>query len=502
MCLDRFQARQPRPTGWAARQPPRGVLAGAAVLVILARGEAAGNPPVEEDRPVATAADANPDTAATEAVAEQAPSEARMGGSLTLRYGAREGAGNDRMSARLGVDWELRHWSGGISALLENTILDDAIHVEEGVGSFELSERWIGWARDLGRTNVDLRLGTAHGLRFGEGLVLGAPSFDGIQLQVSPGPRLRLIALAGRTDVIDPEDFFAEPIGLFPIDDEFLGKRGSLAAVRAELGDDGMLMGWSLVDARADGLPTARLLSADLAFHRGRVDFSGEAGVRDGGGTALFARTDVSLADGLTLGIERRQYRDFASPLGNAPLYTGLSSSSERDEDGWLLRMDFAPTERVSGTWSADYSKGLDSSGKREVKLDHRLALNFALTEKTAVAVGFEYEDVRLGIDGQVHSLLLTHSFDGGARLAARLSVDRSTPGTDTTLRLAWRRPIANRRLTLLVDDSIRSSGGSIENSLVLGTSVRLGTSSQLTVRATMADAEPNSLDVSWYRRF
>ena len=35
---------------------------------------------------------------------------------------------------------------------------------------------------------------------------------------------------------------------------------------------------------------------------------------------------DVELAEGYVLGVERRDYRDFGSPLGNAPLYGGLSA--------------------------------------------------------------------------------------------------------------------------------------------------------------------------------
>ena len=96
----------------------------------------------------------------------------------------------------------------------------------------------------------------------------------------------------------------------------------------------------------------------------------------------------------------------------------------------------------------------------------------------------------------------MTHAFADGGRLSGRVSADASSPGTRTTVRLNYRRPLLGRRLTLLVDDTLRHERGSLRSTLQVGTSVRLGASSYLTVRGTLADGEPEGLDITWYRRF
>ena len=122
--------------------------------------------------------------------------------------------------------------------------------------------------------------------------------------------------------------------------------------------------------------------------------------------------------------------------------------------------------------------------------------------ERTALAYGYEIEDAADGPDGQMHSLLLSHAFEGGGRLSGRLALDRSTPGWRTTLRASWRQPLLDRRLTLLFDDPLRSEEGSLRHGLTGGVSLRVGSSSFLTFRATAEAGADDSVDVTWYRRF
>jgi hypothetical protein len=428
-----------------------------------------------------------------------------VAGSLSLRAGLREGGGNDRLSARLSLEWAAGRWAGGFTAEFENAMREGAIHSEDGIGSFDLSERWIGWRHDGLRNEVDLRLGTSFGLRFGEGLVLGSASFEGLTARVGLGRRWELAAVAGRTDVLDPYDFFEEPLDLLPEEEEFLGTQGELAGLRVQFeAADGVQLAANLLRARADGTPWAGLASLDFALSRGALDLAGELAAREEGGTAAYLRGDWSPAEKWGLGFEHRRYSDFVSPVGNPPLYTGLSAGSERDETGWLLRFDWLPTERFSASLAFDYSSGggKQDAGVAGVRRAHRLELHWLASERSSVSYGFELEDLAGGRDGSIHSILATHAFEDGGRLSGRLQLDFSTPDSRQTLRVNYRRPFAGRRVTLLVDDTLRREGGSVLNSLQVGASLRLGLGSHLTVRGTLADGEANGLDLTWYRRF
>ena len=109
-------------------------------------------------------------------------------------------------------------WRGGFTAQAESRELSGAIHHEPGVGSFDLPERWVGFAAERGRATFDVRMGTSFGQRFAEGLVLGSASFEGVTLDVDTGRRLRVTALSGETESLDPLEFFDEPLTLFPDD--------------------------------------------------------------------------------------------------------------------------------------------------------------------------------------------------------------------------------------------------------------------------------------------
>lgn len=520
MRLEELPSPRPLRVGGSARharpvRPAREAVAVLSVFLLLASAPdapatEAPEPPATDERPEhgETASDAaDPAVPATAAasIPDSSPTPASIDGSLTLRYQASEGSGNDRASARLSLEWLAGRWSGGFTALLENQVLDGAIHSEPGIGSLDLPERWIGWSRELERTALDFRLGTAHGLRFGEGLVFGAARFDGLQAAIEHGP-MRFIAVAGRTESLTPEDFLFEPLTLFPPDEEeTFGSDGELAGVRAEItASERLRVGTTLLSARADGLPRADLAGVDVWWTKGRLDLSAELAARSGGGHAMFLRADVVASDEVVVGIERRDYRDFGSPLGNAPLYGGLSAGDDRDEDGWLLRVDFVPHERISGSWSFDYSdaRGKQDEGAAGVRRDHRLALDFRVGERTAIGYGFELEDTSGGEDGQIHSVLVSHAFESGGRLSGRLSLDRSTPGWRTTMRTSWRQPLAGRRITLLFDDTVRIEGGSIAHAFTAGLSMRVGESSFITVRATTEAGAADSIDATWYRRF
>ena len=490
--------RLPSAHGALSSAEARLVRALAALLLLTASGWARGQegpPPAAAE--TAAEADAKADSA-------REP-DARVDGSLSLRAGLREGAGNDRLSARLSLEWSAGHWSGGFTAEFENAMREGAIHQEDGVGSFDLSERWVGWSRELARSTVDLRLGTTFGLRFGEGLVLGSASFDGLAARVTAGRRWELAAVAGRTDVLDPYDFFEEPLDLLPEEEEFLGTKGELVGLRVQAeAAEGLVIGLNGLRARADGTPWAGLASVDLALRRGALDLAAELAAREQGGTAAYLRGDWSPSDKWGLGFEHRNYRDFVSPVGHPPLYTGLSAGSERDETGWLVRLDLLPTERFSASLAFDYSSGggKDSPGVPTVRRAHSLELNWLVSERTSISYGFELEDLAGGRDGTIHSILATHAFEDGGRLSARLQVDHSSADARESLRMNYRRPFFGRRLTLLVDDTLRRQEGGVLNTLQLGASLRLGLQSHLTVRGTLADDEANGLDLTWYRRF
>jgi hypothetical protein len=265
----------------------------------------------------------------------------------------------------------------------------------------------------------------------------------------------------------------------------------------------------NLLAARATGTPRADLSSVDLAWTHGPLDVAGEVAARHGGGTAAYARADVTPSDKWGIGVEARRYENFASPLGSAPLYGGLTAGDERDEIGGLVRADFAPTRRFSGSVSWDWSRGPDKSGAGAgagaggtlLRRDARLALRWSLGERTSLAYGFEHEDLSKGRDGRVHSLLAATTFEKAGRLAVRLSLDEAAEDPRKTIRVSYRLPLRQRKVTLLVDDTLRLDDVS-NNRLQAGASVRLGKLSFLTVRGTLAQGEADTVDVTWYRRF
>lgn len=436
-----------------------------------------------------------------ETASPEAPSEpkARVTGSIQTRATIQGGDGNDRLSSRLGLEWLAGRWSGGFSLELSNDD-DGTLWGREGVGSLDLSERWLGWT-SRGPRRIDLRLGTARGITFAEGLVLGSPTFDGLELSMDVTKRQRLIIVAGRTESLDPDDLLDDDLGLFP-DDDLLGNDGRLAGLRHEIRRGASLLGVNLLHAEAEGADAAMLGSADWAFTRGPVDFSSEVAFDGDGGWGAFARTSVTPAETWGVTVEARRYQDFKSPLDAAPRYEGLSSSDEQDEVGGLVRFDFAPFARFSGSASFDYSQGGETGpGKSNVRRDTRLALRWALGESTTLAYGFELEDLAKGRDGRVHSLLLTHSFEKYGRLSARFSFDRAGEDPRDSLRVSWRCPVRGRKMTVLVDATLRLEE-KLTKELQAGFSMRLGTSSFLTCRATITDDDSESVDVTWYRRF
>lgn len=453
--------------------------------------------PAEPAEAPAPAPSAEPQADAGEAGAEPAAS---VTGSIQTRATIQGGDGNDRLSTRLGLEWLAGRFSGGFSLELSNDRGDGALWGKDGVGSLELSERWLGW-RSRGPRHVELRLGTSRGITFAEGLVLGSPTFDGLELSADVTPRQRLIVLAGRTESLDPDDLIDDDLGLFP-DDDLLGSDGELAGLRHEIRRGAGLVGVNLVHAKAEGSGALALGSADWAFSRGIVDFSSEIAANEHGGWGAFARTSVTPSDAWGVTVEARRYEDFQSPLDAAPRYEGLSSADEQDETGGLVRFDFAPTARFSGTASFDYSQGGESGpGKASVRRDARLALRWALTDSTSLAYGFELEDLSAGRDGRIHSLLLTHSFEKMGRLSARFSFDRASADPRDGLRVSWRVPLRSRKMTFLLDATLRREE-KLTKELQAGFSLRLGTSSFLTCRATVTDDDSESIDVTWYRRF
>lgn len=422
-------------------------------------------------------------------------------GSVTTRAVVSGGKGNDKLSSRLGLEWHAGAWTGGFAAQLENGPIPGAVFHVTGAGSLDIPERWIAWSHSSARNrSVQARLGTAYGVRFGQGLVLGSASFDGLQLTMDASRRVRVLAIAGRTETLDPQRLIDLPLELFPRTQN-LGKDGRLEGMRVEMRPgDSLTFGVNALEASATGTPTARLFSTDASWTRGMVDVAAEIAAREDGGAAVFVRTDVTPSESWGLTIEGRRYAHFLSPLGAPPLYGGLSSGDAADETGGLLRADFSPTRRLSGSWSLDYSEAGGKTGAG-VRLDHRLSLRLAVGKRTSLAWGFEYEDQAGGHDGMVQSLLATTAFEHGGRLAARLSIDRATPEPRDTLRTSYRLPLHHRKVTFLVDDTLRLQGTG-RHQLQLGGSFRVGQASFLTVRGTLADDAPESVDMTWYRRF
>jgi hypothetical protein len=447
------------------------------------------------------AAPAEAAAAAPAAIPAAAPAkdDVSISGSIQTRATIKGGPGNDSLSARLGLEWLAHRWSGGFSLEASNDRGSSPLFGRDGVGSIDLTERWVEWTSHGSR--LDLRLGTARGVTFGQGLVLGSPTFDGLQAIAQVAEHQRLIVLAGETDSLDPDDLVDRDIGLFPSGDD-LGNDGRLVGLRDEITRGASLVGFNLLHAQADGGDTAHLASADWAFQRGIVDFASEVAVRDHGGWGAFARTSVTPSQSFGVTIEGRRYSHFKSPLDAAPRYEGLSSSDEQDETGAVVRFDFAPTDRFSGSASYDWSRGGDSGpGKPNLRRDARLTLRWALTDRSSLSYGFELEDLPDARDGRVHSLLFTQSFEKWGRLSARFSFDRATADPRDSLRISWRCPLRGRRTTLLLDATIRREE-SLKKEFQAGASFRLGSSSFLTLRGTLTDDDTESVDVTWYRRF
>ena len=76
--------------------------------------------------------------------------------------------------------------------------------------------------------------------------------------------------------------------------------------------------------------------------------------------------------------------------------------------------------------------------------------------------------------------------------------VDRSS----NSLRTSYRVPLLRRRLTLLVDDTVRREGASWSHVLTAGCSVKTGAASFITFRATVDSDGPAGAELTWYRRF
>ncbi len=422
---------------------------------------------------------------------------ASVSGSVTSR--ATVGGGPDRLSTRLGLDWLAGRWAGGFSAEFSSETSDGAILGRSGVGSFDLPERWVSF-RSRGDRPLELRLGTARGITFGQGLVLGSPTFDGIELLAPITQRQSLTFVAGRTESLDVDDFEENLDPFAPPRD--LGDDGDLTGLRHETRMGTGVLGLSLLRASTDGAPAIGLAGVDFAFSRGLVDFASEFATLDTGGFGAYARLTLSPADAVGITLEGRRYSDFSSPLDSAPRYEGLSAADPRDETGGVLRVDFAPTSKLSGTVSFDYSNGGDPALlKSSVRRDTRLALRWALAERTSLSYGFELEDLSTGRDGRIHSLALTHAFKKYGRLSTRLSKDGSTEDRRESFRASWRLPLNGRKVTVLADATLRREE-TLTKEFQAGVSLRLGASSFLTARVTVADDSPESLDVTWYRRF
>jgi len=444
-------------------------------------------------------------SSSSEGAGQDDSKDAFLTGTLTLRSTVSGGDGNDRMAAHSSLEWRVRHWSGGLTLNLENTEQDGALWQQSDIGSLDLTERWMGWSWGKQRP-MELRLGTSRGVSFAEGLVLGSPTFDGLEFVADATQRVRLHALVGTTEALDPKDLYAdeEPFGLFPTDDiEDLGDDGRLAALRVEgFPRENLRIGGSIVGAEATDTPTAELLAADAAWSHGMLDLAGEVARRSDGGTGGFLRATMQPVEAHAVTVELRRYADFYSPLSSVPRYAGLSPSDEHDERGALVRYDFSPWKRVSGSVSTDYSQGGDKTTLgATVRRDYRLALRWSITDRTTLAWGIEAEDVAGGHDGRTASVLATHSFMKWGRLTGRLFVDRATGEPRDSLRVGWRVPLCDRKLTLLVDGRIERAGAT-RKELELGASWRLDAASSITGRVTLAQDAPESVDVTWYRRF
>lgn len=424
-------------------------------------------------------------------------------GSFTTRARVAGGSGNDQLAGRLALEWGAGHWRGGFTVEAENRRLESLLISVDGVGSIALPERWIGWSTETRAGETSFRLGTTYGVRFAEGLVLGSAELDGLELVADVSRRVRVVALAGRTDVVDPEDFWEEPWNLFPDELEPQGAKGELLGARTEvLAGRDLTLGVNLVAARGDGTPTAGLGSLDLRVAREKFDLSAELAARQGGGHALYVRTALRPTNELQLSVEHRGYRELESPLGDEPRYSGLSGAGEREENGWLVAVDWSPTRAFSATWSLDASESRAKDGSPLSLRDGRMALQFLLGERSALSYGVEHETSSEGHDGTLHSLLYTRSFAKGARLSARLSRDLVTDDPRDMLRVGCRVPVLGRRITFMLDDTLRRDASGTVHELSAGASIRAGQSSFVTLRGTLADDATESVDVTWYRRF
>lgn len=436
-------------------------------------------------------------------LAEEAGSKggAKVSGSVTTRATAEVGR-SPQLTTRLGLEWLAGRWSGGFSLNLGNDSSRRSVLARDGVGALHVPERWAAW-KSGGPHAVELRLGTARGVTFGQGLVLGSPTFDGIELFADLTPRQRIVALAGRTESLDPNDLVRDDLSLFPRDDK-LGNDGELVGLRHETRAGQGLVGVNLLraSASASGVSARALGSADWSFTKGMVDFASEVAVVGDAGYGAYVRASVTPSESWGVTVEGRRYSDFLSPLDSAPRYQGLSASDPQDETGGLVRLDFSPAQRFSGSVSFDYSQGGDPGvTKAGVRRDARATLRWAVSDSTSLTYGFELEDLPSGHDGTVHSMLLSQSFRKNGRLSARLSIDRASSDRRDALRVSWRRPIKGKKLTLLIDQTMRREKTTTQE-LQAGFSLRMGSASFLTCRATVKDGGPESIDVTWYRRF
>lgn len=421
-----------------------------------------------------------------------------VSGSLTARGSFTGGDANDRLSSRLSLEWLAGGWSGGFTLNLENSDTGGLWRPDD-VGSLDMPERWLGWSH-AGAHPVELRLGTAYGLRFGEGLVLGAASFEGMQLILDATPRTRYVVLAGDTDALDPAEVNDVP-PLFP-GQEQLGTNGRLAGVRAEIRPtDSLTFGVNGLGAELEDGPSTTLVSVDTSWSRGIADISAEFARRDGG-TGAFVRTTLSKNETWGLSFELRHYDDFLSPVGNPPAYAGLTGGNTHDERGALVRYDFTPVPWLSGSLSTDWSEeAAKAAGDKTRRIDNRLTLRFVISKTTSLAWGVEHEMNEDGRDGTVQSFLSTTAFKRGGRLAARLQFDRATEEARDSLRLSYRLPLWNRRITLMVDDTLQRDDEGLDNEFEVGGSFKVGDASFVTLRATLANG-PETVDVTWYQRF
>lgn len=300
----------------------------------------------------------------------------RLFGSDITTFRAIEGRHNDSFTSLLDLNAEIDF----ARLALVGTLDDQGSDNRERHGGdfnlgkryhFDLTERFLElFGHPFGE---DLRVfGKAGNLRnvsFGQGLILGAATPDGLSLDLDWKENLHFRMVWG-------EDTSST---------ELLGGRLAFDAF-----DEQLTIGISMVDVNAnDNSEGGLTLGADLRFSNNFLDAVVELADVHGGGKGYYAKTTFWYFPNLRFFATYRHYDEFGLRVNNAPIYQGTTGGDDVNDISYQGGVYWDPFDFMSLTARIEHAQRPDESGERR---DAFLEARFDLWEGGRFTASTEYE--------------------------------------------------------------------------------------------------------------